>query len=192
MFTFISIVLFVKVDKQNLEIRSCQDHLSIEHSKNSSNEHEQQQLRHCLQTSNEQIEKYRQNLNEKQEKLIEYERTIDELNSRNYLFENKFIETMSILDLRNQTIIDYEQQVNKFQIDLLQKHKDLLEKQNLIDQLEQDLIEKSARIAQLTETFETEQIKNQQREKSQEDYANQTQADCQNLQRDVTQNSISI
>lgn len=99
---------------------------------------------------------------------------------------------MSVLDLRNQTIIDYEQQVNKFQIDLLQKHKDLLEKQNLVDQLEQDLIEKSAHVAQLTETLETEQIKNHQREKSQEDYANQTQADCQNLQRDVKHNLISI
>ena len=169
------------MQRQSLEVRSCQDHLSLEHSKNTSNEQEQLQLRQCLQMSTEQIEQLRNDLKNSQENLRDYEHTLEELNSRNYLLENKFLETMTLIDLRNKSLIDAEDQLKKYQNDLGQKQRDLLEKQNQIDQLEQSLIGKAGEVAQLTETLETAQMKTQHREEN----ATKTQIDIQNLQREV-------
>ena len=111
---------------------------------------------------------------------------INELNSRNNLLESKLIETMTLVDSRNKTLIDYEQQIEKFQHDLLQKHQDLLEKQSHVDQLEQNLIDKSAEAAELTQTLETGLMKNQHREKFADDNATKALNDIKTLQREVT------
>jgi predicted RNase H-like nuclease (RuvC/YqgF family) len=168
-----------------LEIRLCQDHLSVEHNKNISNEHEQQQLRNLLQNSNEQLEKVRHELKQSIITNDEFEQTINEFNSRNNLLESKLIETMTLIDLRNKTLIDYEQQIEKYQNDLLQKHKEIIDKQSQIDQLEQNLIDKSGEVAQLTETLETDLMKNQHREKFAEDNATKALNDIKTLQREV-------
>jgi chromosome segregation ATPase len=93
---------------------------------------------------------------------------------------------MTLIDLRNKTLIDYEQQIDKLKNDLLQKHKDILDKQSQINQLEQNLIDKSAVVAQLNEILETDQVKNQHREKYAEDNATKTLNDIKTLQREVT------
>jgi chromosome segregation ATPase len=175
-----------------LEFRSCQEHLSVEHNKNTSNEYEQQQLRNLLQLSNEQLEKFRNDLKQNIIKNDEFEQTIDELNCRNNLLERKLIETMTLIDLRNKTLIDYEQQIEKLKNDLLQKHKDILDKQSHIDQLEQNLINKTAEVAQLTETLETDFVKNQQREKYAEDNATEALNDIKTLQREVKKKTKKI
>ncbi|CAF5139863.1 unnamed protein product, partial [Rotaria sp. Silwood1] len=133
--------------KKCLELRTCQEHLSIEHNKNNTNEHEQQQLRNLLQLSNEQLEQIHNNLQEKIIKNEQFEQTINELNSRNNLLETKLFETMTLIDLRNKTIIDYEQQIDKIKNDLLIKTNEILDKQSHIDQLEQNLINKTAEVA---------------------------------------------
>jgi len=86
---------------------------------------------------------------------------------------------MTLIDIRNKTLIDYEQQIDKIQ-------NDLSDKQSHIDQLEQNLINKTGEVAQLTEKFETDLIKNQQREKLAEDNAMKTSNDIKILQREVT------
>jgi DNA repair exonuclease SbcCD ATPase subunit len=174
-----------------LEFRSCQDHLSAEHNKNTSKEYEQQQLRNFLEISNEQLEKLRNDLRQNIIKNDQFEQTIDELNSHNNLLERKLIETMTLIDLRNKTLIDYEQQIEKYKNDLVQKHKDVIDKQSHIDKLEQNLIDKTAEVAQLTETIETELIKNQHREKFAEENANKALNDIKNLQREVKEKNCS-
>ncbi len=168
-----------------MEIRTCQEHLSIEHNKNTSYEHDQQQLRSLLQLSNEQLEKLHIELNQSTIRNNQFEQTIIELNSRNNLLESKLIETMQLIDLRNKTLIDNEQQIDKIKNDLLQKHKEILDKQSHIDQLEQNLINKTAEVAQLTETLETDLFKTQHREKFAEDNANKALNDINILQREV-------
>jgi uncharacterized protein (DUF3084 family) len=86
---------------------------------------------------------------------------------------------MTLIDIRNKTLIDYEQQIDKIQ-------NDLSDKQSHIDQLEQNLINKTGEVAQLTEKLETDLIKNQQREKLAEDNAMKTSNDIKVLQREVT------
>jgi flagellar biosynthesis chaperone FliJ len=173
-----------------LEFRACQEHLSIEHNKNTANEHEQHQLRHLLQISNEQIDKLRTEFKQSIIKNDQLEQTISEFNSRNDLLETKLIETMTLIDLRNKTLIDYEQQIDKMKHDLLQKHKEVLDKQSHIDKLEQNLINKSGEVAQLTETLETDLAKNQHREKYAEDNANKALNDIKILQREVKEKSF--
>ncbi|CAF1526496.1 unnamed protein product, partial [Rotaria sordida] len=75
----------------------------------------------------------RNNLQEKIIKNDQYEQTINELNLRNNLLETKLIETMTLIDSRNKTIIDYEQQLDRIKNDLLQTTKDILDKQSHID-----------------------------------------------------------
>ena len=117
--------------------------------------------------------------------IDQFEQTIEELNSRNHLLETKLIEMMTLVDHRNKTLIEYEQQLEKIQRDFTLKHQDFLEKQIQIEQLEQNLIDKSAEVAQLSETLETDQVKNQHREKYAEDHANQALNDIKTLQREV-------
>lgn len=117
--------------------------------------------------------------------IEQFEQTIGELNSRNHLLETKLIETMTLVDHRNKTLIDYEQQLDKIQNDFTLKHQDLLDKQIQIEQLEQNLIDKTAEVAQLSETLETDQVKTQHREKYAEDHANKALNDIKTLQREV-------
>ncbi|CAF4484731.1 unnamed protein product, partial [Rotaria sp. Silwood2] len=170
--------------KKCLELRTCQENLSIEHNKNNTYEYEQQQLRNLLQISNQQLEEIRNNLEEKTLKNEEFEQIINELNSNNNLLETKLIETMTLIDLRNKTIIDYEQQIDKIKNDLLIKTKEIFDKQTHINQLEQNLIDKTAEVAQLNETLETDLVKNQHREKFAEDHATKALSNIKILQRE--------
>lgn len=122
--------------------------------------------------------------------IDQFEQTIGELNSRNHLLESKLIETMTLIDHRNKTLLEYEEQLGKIRNECTQKHQDLLEKQIQIDQLEQNLIDKTAEAAQLSETLETDQVKNQHREKYAEDNATKALSDIKTLQREVN-NEIS-
>ena len=110
---------------------------------------------------------------------------IGELNSRNHLLETKLIETMKLVDLRNKTLIECEQTIEKLKNDFSLKHHDLLDKQIQIEQLEQNLIDKTAEVAQLAETLETDQVKKQHRDKFTEDNANKALEDIKILQREV-------
>lgn len=92
---------------------------------------------------------------------------------------------MTIVELRNKTLIECEQQIEKLQNEISQKHQDLLDRQIQIEQLEQNLIDKTAEVAQLSETLETDQVKNQHREKFAEDNANKALNDIKTLQREV-------
>jgi len=92
---------------------------------------------------------------------------------------------MTLIDLRNKTLIDYEQQMEKIKIELAQKHKDLFDKQCHIDELEQIVINKTGEVAQLTETLETGLVKSHHREKFAEDNASQALHDVKLLQREV-------
>ncbi|CAF4372346.1 unnamed protein product, partial [Rotaria sp. Silwood2] len=178
--------------KKCLELRTCQENLSIEHNKNNTYEYEQQQLRNLLQISNQQLEEIRNNLEEKTLKNEEFEQIINELNSNNNLLETKLIETMTSIDLRNKTIIDYEQQIDKIKNDLLIKTKEIFDKQTHINQLEQNLIDKTAEVAQLNETLETDLVKNQHREKFAEDHATKALSDIKILQRELRHLSESL
>ena len=92
---------------------------------------------------------------------------------------------MTLIDLRNKTLIDYEQQMDKIKIELIQKHKEILDKQSHIDELEQIVIDKTAEVAQLTETLETDLVKSHHREKFAEDNASKALNDVKVLQREV-------
>lgn len=163
--------------------------MSIERTKNSTNEVEQQQLRNLLQLSNEQLEKVRSDLKQAILKNDEYAQTINELNSHNNLLETKLIEAMEFVDLRNKVLLDYEQQIDRIKNDLLQKNKEVLEKQSHTEQLEKQLIDKTAEVAQLTETLEADLVKNQHRERFAEDNATKAFSDIKVLQREVKQRS---
>jgi hypothetical protein len=156
----------------------------------STSEHEQQQLRNLLQISNDQLEKVRFDIKQIQNKNEQFEQTIIELNSRNKILEIKLIETMSLIDLRNKALNDNEQQIEKIRNDLLQKHKETLDKQLHIDQLEKNLINKTAEVAELTETLETGLVKTHHREKYAEDHATKAFSDIKVLQREVKEKLI--
>jgi chromosome segregation ATPase len=166
-------------------LRKCQDYLSVELSKTSSNEHEHQQLKQTIQLSKEQIDKLQQDLHQTKIQNEQYEYTIQDLNSRNELIETKLIETMTLIDSRNKTLIDFEQQMDRLKIELIQKHKELIDKQSQIDELEQIVIDKTGEVAELTETLETGLVKSHHREKFAEDNASKALHDVKVLQREV-------
>jgi hypothetical protein len=97
---------------------------------------------------------------------------------------------MTLIDLRNQTLIDYEQEIEKIKTELIQKHKEALDKQSHIDELEQIVIDKTAEVAQLSETLETGLVKSHHREKYAEDNATKAFHDVKVLQREVKKNVI--
>jgi predicted RNase H-like nuclease (RuvC/YqgF family) len=138
-----------------------------------------------LENSIKESEKLHVEFKENLSQIDQFEQTIGELNSRNHLLETKLIETMTLIDHRNKTLMEYEQQLEKIQNDCKQKHQDLLDKQIQIEQLEQNLIDKTAEVAQLSETLETDQVKNQHREKYAEDHVNKALNDIKTLQREV-------
>ena len=92
---------------------------------------------------------------------------------------------MTLVDSRNKTIIDYEQQMDKIKFEFLQKNKEILDKQSHIDQLEKNVIDKTAEVAQLTETLETGLVKSHHREKFAEDNATKALQDVKILQCEV-------
>ena len=98
-------------------------------------------------------------------------RTVEEFHSQNNLFETKLFETMTLVDLRNKTLIEFEEQMDRMKFELINKHKELLDKQTHINELEQIVIDKTAEVAQLTETLETGLVKSHHREKYAEDNA---------------------
>ncbi|CAF4743964.1 unnamed protein product, partial [Rotaria sp. Silwood2] len=87
---------------------------------------------------------------------------------------------------------DYEQQIDKIKNDLLIKTKEIFDKQTHINQLEQNLIDKTAEVAQLNETLETDLVKNQHREKFAEDHATKALSDIKILQRELRHLSESL
>jgi hypothetical protein len=97
---------------------------------------------------------------------------------------------MTLIDLRNKTLIDYEQEMEKIKTELIQKHKEALDKQSHIDELEQIVIDKTAEVAQLSETLETGLVKSHHREKYAEDNATKAFHDAKVLQREVKKNVI--
>jgi len=97
---------------------------------------------------------------------------------------------MTLIDLRNQKLIDYEQEMEKIKNELIQKHKEALDKQSHIDELEQIVIDKTAEVAQLSETLETGLVKSHHREKYAEDNATKAFHDVKVLQREVKKNFI--
>ena len=163
----------------------CQDNLTVAHEQTTKSDQQQQQLRHDLVAVNEQLEGLRHHLERAIGQNEELESTIQELNSQNNLLETKLFETMSLIDLRNQTVIEYEQQMDRIKLELIQKHKESLDKQCHIDELEQLVIEKTAEAAQLTETLETGLVKSHHREKYAEDNASKALNDIKILQREV-------
>jgi hypothetical protein len=168
-----------------LQFRTCQEQLTVEHSKNNRSEQEQEQLRHTIQVSNEQLEKVHYDLKQTTIHNEQLEYTINDLNSRNNLIETKLIETMTLIDIRNKTLIDYEQQMDKIKYELIQKHKETLDKQCHIDELEQIVIDKTAEVSELTETLETGLSKTHHREKVADDHATKALHDIKVLQREV-------
>ena len=180
-------LLHFQLYKQSLELRKCQDHLSVEMSKTNTYEHEQEQLQNTLQFSKEQIDKLQINLQQMTHQNEQLEYVVNDLNARNDLIETKLIETMTVIDLRNKTLRDFDQQMEKFKIELIQKHKDLLDKQAHIDELEQVVIEKSGEVAELNETLETGLVKSHHREKFAEDNASKAIHDVKILQREVSE-----
>ena len=181
--------LSFQLHKQSLELRACQEHLSVEHNKTATNEHEHQQLRHTIQLFKEQTEKLQNDFQQTATHNDQLEYTVNELNSRNNLVESKLIETMTLVDLRNKQLIDYEQQMDKIKIELIQKHKEVLDKQCHIDELEQIVINKTAEAAQLSETLETGFVQSHHREKFAEDNATKAMHDVKVLQREVKLNN---
>jgi chromosome segregation ATPase len=187
-FSHLSLFLYLQLYKQSLELRKYQEQLSVELSKNSTNEYEHQQLQNTIQLSKEQIEKLQQDFKQAIIQNEQYEYTINELNSRNDLIESKLIEAMTLIDLRNKTLLDNEQQMDKIKIELVQKHKEILDKQSHIDELEQIVIDKTADVAELTETLETGLVRSHHREKSAEENASKALHDIKILQREVKKN----
>lgn len=132
------------------------------------------------------MEKLQQELKQTTIQNEQLEQVIHDFNSQNHLLESKLYETMTLIDLRNKTLIDYEQQMEKLKVELIQKHKELMDKQNHIDEIEQIVIEKTADVAQLTETLETGLVKSHQREKFAEDSAAKAMNEIKVLQREVS------
>jgi vacuolar-type H+-ATPase subunit I/STV1 len=95
---------------------------------------------------------------------------------------------LTLIDLRNKTLIDSEQQMDKIKLELIQKHKENLDKQSHINELEQLVIDKTGEVAQLSETLETGLVKSHHREKFAEDNASKALHDVKALQREVKNN----
>ncbi|CAF0728780.1 unnamed protein product [Adineta steineri] len=174
-----------ELDKQSSVVRTYQEQLSVEQNKNATIEDEQQQLRDTIQLSNEQLEKVQHTLQEALTNNEQLEYTISDLNSQNNLLETKLFETMSLVDLRNKTLIDYEQEMERIKAELIQKHKETVDKQSHIDELEQIVIDKTGEVAQLSETLETGLVKSHHREKFAEDNATKALHDIKVLQREL-------
>ena len=175
----------LQLHRQSSELRMCQENLNTANEQKTKSDQEQQQLRTNLLAANEHLERLQRDVEQTAVHNEELESTIQELNSQNNLLETKLFETMSLIDLRNQTVIDYEQQMDRIKIELIQKHKESLDKQCHIDELEQLVIEKTAEAAQLTETLETGLVKSHHREKYAEDNASKALNDIKILQREV-------
>jgi septal ring factor EnvC (AmiA/AmiB activator) len=77
--------VFVQLHKQSLELRTYHEHLSIEQNKNTTNEHEHQQLRSTIQSSKDQIENLQHDFHQTRKHNEQLEYTINELSSRNNL-----------------------------------------------------------------------------------------------------------
>ena len=148
-------------------------------------EEEEQQLRDAIQQSNDQIDKLQRSLQELTSQNEQLEYTVNDLNNQNSLIETKLFETMTVVDLRNKTLMDYEEEMEKLKSELLQKHKEAVDKQAHVDELEQIVIEKTAEVAQLSETLETGLVKSHHREKFAEDNATKALHDVKVLQREV-------
>jgi chromosome segregation ATPase len=159
--------------------------LTVEREKNLVHEREQQQLRQQLQQVNEQTNQLDENIKRISKTNEQLEHDINEFTGQNHLLETKLFETMTLVDLRNKTLIDYEQQIEKIQVELVQKHRELSDKQRQIDELEQIVIEKTGHVAQLSETLETGLIKSQHRDKFVEDNANKASNEINALQHEV-------
>ena len=177
----------LQLHRQSSELRMCQENLNTANEQKTKSDQEQQQLRTNLLAANEHLERLQRDVEQTAVHNEELESTIQELNSQNNLLETKLFETMSLIDLRNQTVIDYEQQMDRIKIELIQKHKESLDKQCHIDELEQLVIEKTAEAAQLTETLETGLVKSHHREKYAEDNASKALNDIKILQREVSE-----
>ena len=182
--------LLLQIHKQTIELRHCQDHLTIERNQNVALERDKEQLKIQLQQTNDQIEKFQNDWRKSRETNDELERAIEEYHSQNNLLETKLFETMTLVDLRNQNLIEYEEQIDRIKFELINKHKELAEKQTQIDELQQIVIEKTAEVAQLTETLETGLVKSHHREKFAEDNATKAMNDIKVLQREVKKNVV--
>ena len=144
-----------------------------------------------MQTSNEQLEKLHHDYQQMTEQNDQLEQAVHDYNSQNNLLETKLFETMTLVDLRNKTLMDYEEQMDKLKLELIQKHKEALDKQAHIDELEHIVIEKTSEAAQLTETLETGLVKSHHREKFAEDHATKALGDIKLLQREVNKRESS-
>jgi hypothetical protein len=152
---------------------------------NTINEQENQQLRNRLRISDEKFEKSSADLKQSIIKSEQSEQVISDFTSRHQLLERKLIEAMQLVDLRNQTLISYEERIRQLQNDQSDKEKDILEKQSHIDQLEQSLANKTTEKTQLTEKHRIDLDKNQQQEKLHHDHTSKALSDMKALQREV-------
>ena len=110
---------------------------------------------------------------------------MEDYHNQNNLLETKLFETMTLVDLRNKTLIEFEEQMDRLKFELINKHKEVMDKQTHIDELEQIVIDKTAEVAQLSETLETGLVKSHHREKFAEDNASKAMNDVKVLQREV-------
>lgn len=191
MFLFSTSFFSFQIHKQTIELRHVQDHLTIERNQNVVLERDKEQLKIQLQQTNDQIEKFQNDLRKSRETNDELERAIEEYHSQNNLLETKLFETMTLVDLRNQNLIEFEEQIDRIKFELISKHKELAEKQTQIDELQQIVIDKTAEAAQLTETLETGLVKSHHREKFAEDNATKAMNDVKVLQREVKEKKMS-
>ena len=129
-----------QLHRQSLELRSSDERLT-HHSHDA-------QFTELVQRSNEELEQ-----------------TIDELNDRSQSLERQVMELLSRLEERNEVILSHEEQFAELQREL----QAAAEKTTRLDEYQSELIEKSARLAQVTERWNTEELKNEHRMKVDEE-----------------------
>ncbi|CAF4322648.1 unnamed protein product, partial [Didymodactylos carnosus] len=155
--------------KKDCEHCSCREYLLSEKTKYTMLETEFKSLKDQHQSITVELESVKREFLTSKHHYDEKEKIYLDLENRSHLLETKLVETMQLIDSRNKTLFDYEQDISKLKHELTVKYKELNDRQYHIQELEQMVIDKSAEAALLSETLETGLTKTQRREKCAED-----------------------
>ena len=173
---------FAQLQQRTREFRDCQAQLSTTVDKTRTNDYDQQ-LRNLVQLSNEQAEKLLSDMKHATMQCEQFQQTIVDLNCRNEGLERRLLEAAATVDAHKRALIDCKEEIAKLKQNSLETELKLLDKQAHLDQLEKELIGKTADLATVTEQHASILVQTQHKD-------NETQAfyNMQRFQQEVNKN----
>ncbi|CAF1286734.1 unnamed protein product, partial [Didymodactylos carnosus] len=142
-----------EIHKKECEYRLCQEYLLSKKTKYTTLDTELKTLKDQHQSTIVQLEVVKRETSTLKYHYDEKNKLYFDLEKRSHLLETKLLETMELIDSRNKTLFDYEQDMSKLKHELTLKYKELNDKQYHIQELEQMVIDKSAEIRHMSENL---------------------------------------